>query len=80
MLLILRDGVSDGTGEAGCCVIAPRPAQVSQVGTWKRDLTGRGNSDKAAVMAAVQNLGYAPETQDEADALGVLHHVGDGSC
>ena len=44
------------------------------VGTWKRDLTGKGNADKAAVMAAVRNLGYAPETQDEADALGVFHH------
>ncbi len=44
------------------------------VGTWKRDLTGKGNADKAAVMAAVRELGYAPETQDEADALGVLHH------
>ncbi len=26
-------------------------------------------------MAAVQALGYAPESQDEADALGILHHV-----
>ncbi len=25
-------------------------------------------------MAAVQNLGDAPESQDEADALGILHH------
>ncbi len=49
------------------------------VGTWKRDLTGKGNADKAAVMAAVRALGYAPETQDEADALGVLHHVAGGS-
>jgi hypothetical protein len=26
-------------------------------------------------MAAVQALGYAPETQDEANALAILHHV-----
>ncbi len=44
------------------------------VGTWKRDLTGKGNADKATVMAAVQALGYTPESQDEADALGILHH------
>ncbi len=49
------------------------------VGTWKRDLTGKGNADKAGVRAAVQNLGYAPETQDEADALAILHHVAGGS-
>ncbi len=49
------------------------------VGTWKRDLTGKGNANKAVVMAAVQALSYAPETQDEADALGVLHHVAGGS-
>ncbi len=49
------------------------------VGTWKRDLTGMGNSDKAAVMAAVQALGYTPESQDEADALAILHHVGGGT-
>ncbi len=45
------------------------------VGTWKRTLAGKGNADKPTVMAAVQALGYAPETQDEADALGVLNHV-----
>ncbi len=25
-------------------------------------------------MAAVRALGFTPETQDEADALGILHH------
>ena len=49
------------------------------VGTWKRDLTGKGNSDKATVMAAVRALGYTPETQDEADALAILHHVSGGT-
>ena len=29
-------------------------------------------------MAAVKALGYASETQDEADALGVLHSVATG--
>ncbi len=45
----------------------------------ERDLTGKGNADKAAVMAAVRGLGYAPETQDEADALAILHHVAGGT-
>ncbi len=57
-----------------CPTTASKAPTLRSAGTWKRDLTGRGNSDKAAVMAAVQNLDYAPETQDEADALGVLHH------
>ncbi len=55
------------------------PSAGVPVGTWKRDLTGKGNSDKAAVMAAVRALGYAPETQDEADALGILHHLNGGT-
>ncbi len=33
---------------------------------------------KAAVMGAVQALGYAPATQDEADALGILHSLANG--
>ena len=44
------------------------------VGTWKRALTGTGNAN----MAAVKALGYAPGSQDEADALGVLHHAMSG--
>ena len=49
------------------------------VGTWKRDLTGKGNSDKATVMTAVRALGFTPETQDEADALAILNHVAGGT-
>ncbi len=48
------------------------------VGTWKRTLAGKGNADKPTVMAAVRALGYAPETQDEADAIAILHHVNGG--
>ncbi len=49
------------------------------IGSWKRTLAGKGNADKPTVMAAVQALGYTPETQDEADALAILHHVAGGS-
>ncbi len=30
-------------------------------------------------MAAVRELGYAPETQDDPDALAILHHVAGGA-
>ncbi len=37
------------------------------------------NADQATVMAAVQALGYTPESQDEADALAILNHVAGGT-
>lgn len=48
------------------------PYQGVPVGTWKKALTGKGNACKADVVAAVKSLGYAPGTEDEADALGIL--------
>lgn len=45
------------------------------VGTWKKDLTGNGNAGKEIVMTSVQVLGFDPDTQDAADALGILHSV-----
>ncbi len=45
------------------------------VGTWKKALTGKGNASKSDVVTAVQALGFAPESEDEADALGVLLHA-----
>ena len=42
------------------------------VGTIKRHVTGRGNADKDAVMAAVQALGFDPIDDNEADALALL--------
>ena len=42
------------------------------VGTIKRHITGRGNADKAAVIAAVRRLGFDPEDDNEADALALL--------
>lgn len=43
------------------------------VGTIKRFITGKGNADKDAVIAAVKARGYAPEDDNEADALALLH-------
>jgi hypothetical protein len=42
------------------------------VGTIKRFITGKGNADKAAVMAAVGAHGYHPADDNEADALAIL--------
>jgi len=43
------------------------------VGTIKRAVTGKGNSKKPAIMAAIKAMGFDPRTTDEADALAVLH-------
>jgi len=43
------------------------------VGTIKRHITGKGNADKAAMIAAVRALGFRPSDDNEADALAILH-------
>lgn len=43
------------------------------VGTIKRHIAGKGNADKAAVIAAVKALGFQPVDENEADALALLH-------
>ena len=45
------------------------------VGTIKRHITGRGNADKDAVIAAVRALGFDPADDNEADALALLNWV-----
>jgi Holliday junction resolvasome RuvABC endonuclease subunit len=42
------------------------------VGTIKRHIAGKGNADKAAVIAAVKALGFDPQDDNEADALALL--------
>jgi hypothetical protein len=49
------------------------PYQGVPVGTIKRHIAGKGNVDKAAVIAAVQALGFHPVDDNEADALALLH-------
>ena len=48
------------------------PYQGVPVGTIKRHVTGRGNADKAAVIAAVRARGFTPADDNEADALALL--------
>jgi hypothetical protein len=42
------------------------------VGTIKRFITGKGNADKLAVVAAVRARGFAPADDNEADAIAIL--------
>jgi Holliday junction resolvasome RuvABC endonuclease subunit len=42
------------------------------VGTIKRHVTGKGNADKDAVVAAVTAMGFEPIDDNEADALAIL--------
>jgi len=42
------------------------------VGTIKKFITGKGNSNKELVIKAIQDLGYLPADNNEADALALL--------
>ena len=45
------------------------------VGTIKKHITGKGNSSKEEVVAAVKNKGFAPIDDNEADSLALLDFV-----
>ena len=42
------------------------------VGTIKRFATGKGNADKAAMIAALRERGFSPTDDNEADAIAIL--------
>lgn len=48
------------------------PYQGVPVGTIKKHATGKGNADKAALMAAVRSKGFRPADDNEADAIALL--------
>ncbi len=48
------------------------PYQGVPVGTIKRHLTGKGNADKQAVIAAVRARGFSPADDNAADAIAIL--------
>ena len=48
------------------------PYEGVPVGTIKRFATGRGNADKAAMIAAMRGRGFAPADDNEADAIALL--------
>jgi Holliday junction resolvasome RuvABC endonuclease subunit len=48
------------------------PYQGVPVGTWKKSVCGKGNADKAAVIAAMRTRGFRPADDNEADAIAIL--------
>jgi hypothetical protein len=48
------------------------PYEGVPVGTIERFATGRGNADKAAMIAAMRARGFHPSDDNEADALALL--------
>lgn len=49
------------------------PYDGFQIAHIKKTWTGKGNADKNAMIARCRELGFKPETSDEADAIAVLH-------
>lgn len=49
------------------------PAEGYSVGAIKKAWTGRGNADKAAMVAQAQAMGFAPPDDNCADALAIFH-------
>jgi Holliday junction resolvasome RuvABC endonuclease subunit len=56
------------------------PYQGTPVGDIKRYITGKGNADKDAVIAAVTALGYQPADDNEADAIALALLVRSGGA
>jgi len=48
------------------------PYQGAPVGTIKQHATGKGNADKAAMVAAARARGFSPADDNEADAIAIL--------
>ena len=48
------------------------PYEGVPVGTIKRFATGKGNANKAKMVAAIQSRGFAPADDNEADAIALL--------
>jgi hypothetical protein len=55
-----------------CCELKGLPYQGVPVGAIKRHVTGKGNANKDAVIAAVTDRGFAPTDDNEADAIAIL--------
>ena len=57
---------------AAWCEEAGIPYEGVPVATIKRFATGKGNADKAKMVAAIQARGFAPADDNEADAIALL--------
>ena len=49
------------------------PYEGVPVGAIKKFATGKGNAGKPQMIAAAEDWGYSPASDDEADALALLH-------
>lgn len=65
-------------GLRGVLLVAAYPTPIEQVAiaAWKKAAIGKGNASKEEVMDVITAMGYSPETQDEADAIGIAVAVG----
>ena len=57
---------------AAWCEQKGLPYQGVPVGAIKRHVTGKGNADKQAVIAAVTDRGFNPTDDNKADAIAIL--------
>jgi hypothetical protein len=64
------------------CEETSLPYEGVPVGTIKRYATGKGNADKARMIAAIQARGFHPADDNEADAIALLLWATDhnGAC
>ena len=53
------------------------PYQGVPVGTIKKHATGKGNASKGEMIVAIRANGHAPNDDNEADALALLHYAMD---
>lgn len=54
------------------CEAARIPYFGMSVGTVKKHTTGKGNANKADMIAAIRALGHNPKDDNEADAIAIL--------
>ncbi len=61
-----------GAAPGVCARSAASPTRGSPSGAIKKSLTGRGNADKADMVAAVNRLGFDVHDDNEADAIALF--------
>lgn len=57
---------------AAWCAHHDIPIVGIAVATIKKEATGKGNADKASMIAAMKAKGFSPKDDNEADALAIL--------
>lgn len=72
-------GINQAAYSYGCmavvqmfCAMHSLISRSAYPSTVKKYIAGRGNADKNEMISAIRKLGFDPEDDNEADALGVL--------